>query len=107
MGTKIYEQSVRLPRGLEIAHQLSNMFGRERLNRFQLYNQLILYQKVGSIVTDQCAILIVDGDGMLLLHPKARLPQPVRQRIFVWLFQVAMPVIRMNFISSLSNKIAK
>lgn len=83
------------------------MFGRGRLNCFQLYNQLILYQQVGSIVTNQCTVFIVYGDGMLLFHPKAGLPQSVRQCIFVRLFQVTMPVVCMNFVGGLSNKIAK
>lgn len=80
---KIDQQTMFKPRRFQIAEDLRLMLRGECLGSLQFNDQRPLHEQVRQIVANQRSILVIHFDRMLLLHVEARLPQPMRQRIFI------------------------
>ena len=66
-----------------------------------------LCQQICQVLSDQGAVFIVNLDRELLFHIQARLAQPMSKSILIDFLQMPMPVVDMNVISRLPNKIAQ
>jgi len=93
---KVHEQAVFDAGGTEVAQELSNVFVGKRLHRLQFHDQAVVHEQIGEVFADESAILIVNGQRVLLLHVQAQFAEPVGQGVFIDLFQVAMFVIAVN-----------
>src|ERR1039458_5628859 len=53
------------------------------------------------------AVLVIDFEGILLLHVQAQLPEPMGQRVLIDLFQVAVLVVAVNREPRLPDHVAQ
>ena len=90
-----------------LAEDLRLVLRRQRLGWLQLEDEDVLHQQVGHIVPDPRYILVVNSDGMLLLHIKSSLSQTMRQCGFVHLLQVTMAMVNVDVIGRLPHLITQ
>ena len=101
-GTEVDEQAVFQFHRLQIVQQLCDVCRNKRRDGFQLDNDSFHHQ-VSHILAENEAILVDNADGNLRLHGHADFCKPVRQAVFVDLFEIARPQIDMQIVSDLPD----
>ena len=74
---------------------------------FQFHDQFSLNKKVREVVAQREPVFIEDLEWKLLVDLQSLLSQPMRKRIFVNLFEMAVPVVFVNGKTGLSHDIAQ
>src|SRR5438309_11396975 len=93
--------------GLQVADDLGDVLVGDSATRLQLHDQAILYEQVYEVFSQHGAVLVVDGQGVLLERLQPLFPQPVPQRILVDLLQVPAPVVAVNCKTRLAHHVAE
>lgn len=92
---------------LQIAEYLRLVFRRQRPGGFKLNDQLVVDQQVRQVVAEGRAVFIQNLNSMLLLHIQSELPQPVREGVFVDLFEMSVCMIDVNIVGCLPDLITQ
>ncbi len=79
---EVSERAHRYARMLQIGQELSVVDGRQRLNGFELYYQLILNNHIQAIAAIELNSLIGNWQRTLTLKSNARQPQLMTQAFF-------------------------
>ena len=106
VAAEVDEQSIFDSGGFQITQDLRGVFVRAGSAGFQFNDQSAFDEQVGEILAQQRPVFIINIQWMLSLNVKAGFAQPIRQGVFVDLLQVAMPMIDMNGVSRLPNRVA-
>lgn len=107
IAAKIDEDAVLHSRRFQVAEQLRNVLTDNCSDSLQLDNNHVFNKEICKIFPDYRPVLFRDRQRMLLNDLETGLSEPMRQRIFVNLFQVAVPMKHMNVISILTDDPAK
>ena len=91
----------------QIAKDLGHVFVRQGLGSLELDDEAVLHEQVGIVIPNQRPILVINFERMLLLDVQTQLPEAVSQRVFIYLFQVAVLVIAVNREPRLSDHITQ
>ena len=103
--TEVDEHSVFDARGSKVAKDLGGVLIDERPDGFEFNDELMINDKVGQELTQRAAVLVVNGDGNLLLDREAFFPQAVAQGVFVDFLIMTVTEEGMGFEGRLTNDV--
>lgn len=83
------------------------MFVGDCANRLQLDQQPIINQQVCMVFAQHGIVLIIYRERVLLLDVQPQFSKPMSKRVLIHLLQMAMPMVNMNGIGSLTNHVTQ
>ena len=107
MAPEVDQQAVFESGGFEVAEGLRHVLVQDFAHCFELYNESSVHEQIGVILTDARAVFIKNIQGELLFDCKANFAQSMSQRIFVYLFHMAVAMIEVDVIGGLANYVAQ
>ena len=107
IGTEVDEKPVPQSRRFQVADDLGDMFRCQSLDRLKFDDQPSFHQQIGEVFTDDGSVLVINCDGLLLLHYKPGLCQAMCKGIFIDLFEMPVTEVSMNGISDLPHAVAE
>ena len=107
VAAKVDEQPVLDLGRLEVAENLRSVLVGQCTARFQFYDQAALDQQVGQILADECAVLVINFEWVLLFDFNASLAQPICQGVFIDFLQVPVPMVHMDGIGVFSHNVTE
>ena len=81
------------------------MFIRDRAGGFQFHDEAILNDQVGEVLTQDGSVLVINGQGVLKFHLKAKFLKAMKQGSLIDLLQMPRTVIVVDGISCFADDI--
>jgi hypothetical protein len=82
-AAEVDEQTVLETGGSEIPEDLGDVFVSELTDGFDLDDEPLVHQEIGEVLPEESAVLVIDIERVLLPNFEAKLPESMRQGVFI------------------------